>query len=112
MSNAEVLATARQPALSTVLLERQLRLYGDVARKGSDDPLRAAVFEDGVAVLRSVPGARKQGRPRNTWATVVHNHALAAAGGHEPLQQTVMEPTMWTAAVRRYCFEDTALHAL
>ena len=78
-------------------------MFGDLARRAAEDPMRAAVFEEGAAVLRKWPGVRRQGRPRSTWAKVVHSHALAAAGGHEPLQQKMMEPATWKATVRRYC---------
>ena len=108
ISNAKVLATARAVPLSSILLERQLRLFGDVFRKRAGDPLRAAVFDDGSASLRQTPGARRQGHPRQNWAICVRKHALAAAGGEGHLQAVMRDKVRWDGAVRHYCSRASA----
>ena len=84
------------------LLERQLRLFGDIARKGNDDPLREAVFEEGTVLVRKTEGARKRGRPRQKWADIVHAHAVDAAGGAEALQDKLADQVKWRTAVKHY----------
>ena len=108
VSNAQVLQQAGVPALTQTLRERQLKLFGELARKGDTSLLRQVVFQPGTLEARRWPGLRRQGRPRQAWATSVRAHAVAAAGCEEQLaillQNTPEAQRRWAAAVRRYCY--------
>lgn len=102
VSNAEVLAAAGDKPLSSTLLARQLHLFGDIARKAVGDPMRAAVFADGSVSLRTTPGVKRRGRPRQAWANYVHGHAVAAAGGEALLEERMRDRARWASTVWRY----------
>ena len=80
VSNAKVFEVAGVAKLSATLHERQLLLFGEIARKTAGDPIRAAVFEDGSTALRKLSGVRRRGRPRQKWAEVVHGLRACACG--------------------------------
>jgi len=103
VSSIEVLAAAGSTCLSTTLLGKQLRLFGDVARKQSGDPMRTAIFDDDDDIcLRQTPGARRRGRPRQKWASFVHGHAVLAAGSEALLRDSLLDQSRWVSKVQRY----------
>ena len=108
ISNQEVLDMAGQEPLSTTLLQRQLKLFGEVTRRDDNDPARVSIFEPGQTKPRRWPGVRRQGRLRQHWADTIHAHAVAAAGGQEALDRAVSCRTDWCAAVGRYCVNRSA----
>ena len=68
--------------------------------------MRASVYADETAKLQTWSGTRRQGRPRKTWASVVHGHAVAASDGSENLEQALRSKAEWIAKVRRYCYDQ------
>ncbi len=88
--------TAGVLPLSAVLLERQLGLFGDVARREIEDPMRTAVLQADALKPREPVGARRQGRPRKTWVGEMHGHALAIAGSQEALESLVRNKAVKT----------------
>ena len=105
VTNETVRDMAGCKPLSSILLERQLVLFADIARRPFADPLRKCVFEGSSMLLRSQSGRRKQGRPRNTWATSVCQEAVAAAGGRAQLNILPASSSAadWKALARKHC---------
>jgi hypothetical protein len=107
ISNQIVLERAGRGKLSAVLLQRQLELMANIARKSDDDVLRSILFENSTCHLKQLAGKRRRGRPRAVWASEVFKHALLVAGSHEALdaywQNTVVAHSIWQAAVQQYC---------
>ena len=83
VSNAAVLETAGVKALSAILAERQLTLFGRIASLPDTSILRATVFSGNVIAPRSFEGVRCRGRPRVTWASTQHAKALQLFGGSQ-----------------------------
>ena len=108
VSNKAVLSLAKSMALSTRILQRQLLYLGDIARRGHEDPVRCSVFLPGL--LDTIPcGARKQGRPRRTWADTVLGFAQDIAGTPQKFS-ALMAPTAhatsaWRAAALKYSIQ-------
>jgi hypothetical protein len=66
VTNEFVLQQFNTHPLSTILLKRQLQLFGKVARMPNHNVVRESVFEhDSIDMKQS--GNRRRGRPRNTW---------------------------------------------
>ena len=86
VANTVVFAKAGQKSLSCQLLHRQLVLYGRLARRPDSCPVRAAVFKPNTVDPLELPGRRRRGRPRDTWAGKVRHHAVQLAGGEALLR--------------------------
>ena len=100
ISNAEVLRKAGQTALSSIILQSQLRLFSEIAQSPVSDPLRAATFHgEGVTPITNA-FVRKQGRPRHTWTEQLLNIAAKAAGGQYKLEQLMHSSWFWQTVVR------------
>ncbi|CAE8581222.1 unnamed protein product [Polarella glacialis] len=107
ISNADVLARAQCRFLSSVLLERQILLIGDLASRPDSDILRHSVFfSEGSLQLRGPSGPGGRGRPRSTWAGEVFKHAITAAGNFDSLSRlwlgTPAAKSAWQALVRQF----------
>jgi len=105
ISNVDVLKRAGCHTLSSTLRERQLKLLGKIARMNDDAPQKKMVFEPGGQEIRRWPGVRRRGRPRQTWAPCVWEHAIAAAGDEAALATLLQNPQAWNLKVRRYCYD-------
>ena len=107
VSNADVRERARAPPLSSILLERQLGLYGKLARDSAESLPRRMVFEDiqpTSCLPRNWKSPRARGRPRLQWTTYLYAEALAVAGNDpDTLQSLLQNPSEWHAAVRQHC---------
>ena len=105
--NTEVLRQAGLRKLSSILLERQLLLMGDYARRSDQDVMRRSILKAGTAEPNLAQGSRKRGRPRKLWASTVFHHAMQAAGSHENLQILWQDDSSAIAGckscVRHYC---------
>ena len=86
------------------VLYRQLVLMGKIARAPDDSDLREAIFQSGSNFLQQPAGNRKIGRPRMRWETVVHAHAVAAAGSLENFNSKVLDQKMWRTLAREYSY--------
>jgi hypothetical protein len=69
VSNAHVLEKADVEALSTQLLQKQLVLFGKVARAPANDPMRLNTFLPGSLQPQIGSCTRRVGRPREDWTT-------------------------------------------
>ena len=84
VSNAEVRERSKAERLSTILLQRQLKYDGKLARDRSWTLPRQMVFQDGQAgeiLPTSWNIRRNRGRPRVQWGHYMHACALNIAGG-------------------------------
>ena len=107
VSNADVRGLANTRPLSLSLLERQLKLYGKLARDAPKSLPKAMVFEScqpNQVTPRRWNTRRSRGRPRLQWTTYLHAQALAVAGGDSDKLQTIVQNTSeWHSAVAQYC---------
>ena len=107
VSNQTVLEAAGVEKLSETLLRRQLHLLAHVARKPTHDPVRLCVFKPHTAELKVRPAKRRRGRPRLTWATEIHKHAVQIAGSVDNLYDVLADSpaarASWQASVQQYC---------
>ena len=107
--NSEVLRRAGQKALSLTLLGQQMRFLGEIACR-DPGPIRDSIFKPGSLVLVDEDWARKQGRPRHTWAGEVLKRSLCAAGGSANLFRILMterSTSEWQAVVQAYCLRQS-----
>ena len=104
VTNATVLQRAGRGKLSDLLLQRQLVLFGEIARKADDHPVRKAVFQPSSSELAQAPGRRKRGRPRQAWATELSKHAKQVCRdyGWSFSNLGTFLAEAWKAAVRKY----------
>eukprot|EP00933_Yihiella_yeosuensis_P047365 TRINITY_DN4317_c0_g4_i1.p1 TRINITY_DN4317_c0_g4~~TRINITY_DN4317_c0_g4_i1.p1 ORF type:complete len:298 (-),score=44.55 TRINITY_DN4317_c0_g4_i1:33-926(-) len=105
ISNKAVLAQASRHRLSSVLLQRQLILMGDIAARVDADIMRRCIFVPGTMQLLQPQGLRRRGRPRVQWAAAVYKHAVQAAGSQEALDALWQATAKadWRGRVLQYC---------
>ena len=106
ISNARVYQAAKMPALSELVLKRQLLLLGKVARAPAGDPLRADVFVGSTTQPQVGRYVRRVGRPRQEWSTEVMKAAAQKLGSVARLQQLLQQQgdaaeSNWKAEVDR-----------
>ena len=61
-----------------------MKLLGKIALMPGNSPVRRCIFQPGTFDL-VFAGARRRGRPRNTWKCQVYDLACQAAGVEETL---------------------------
>jgi hypothetical protein len=83
--NAEVLAVAQQPKLSTILLRRQRLLFGKIARLPVGHPMRSSTFTGASLTPAVEQYVRRVGRPKDNWTRKLLNEALAICASYENL---------------------------
>ena len=67
VSNQYILDLHGTIPLSSVLLRRQLLMFGKIARLPAESAIRQLIFEDGTCIPKVLTN-RKRGRPRQEWA--------------------------------------------
>ena len=103
ISNAAVLQKASQRAVTTMLLEQQLLIFGKIARMPSGTAMRDCTFCPGnfrPVVERYV---RRVGRPRLDWTTELQKISFQIAGPTQSVEALLFEPSLWRSNVRRFC---------
>ena len=107
ISNASVLLQAKAKSMSSLLLERQLKWLGTLARREGNDIVRRAVFDSDSSnpQPRGPAGPRRRGRPKVSWAQGVYKHAISAAGCTERLHALLGHTSKhaWENTVHKYC---------
>ena len=93
VSNDRLMAIAQAKPLTSKLLQRQLLLYGRLARMPDTAVQRQALLERGSVRPRSCIGKRSRGRPRQEWGTSVFRHAFHMTGSATNLAVAVSEPS-------------------
>ena len=101
VSNKFVLEELGVRPLTTLILSRQLKFFGSLARRRDDDPARLLLFRPGTVHLVE-PSHRRQGRPRKSWKYETSKHAALVAGP-QPLNSVIQDEVVWKQAVDKYC---------
>eukprot|EP00973_Karenia_brevis_P059241 8247809-Karenia_brevis.AAC.1 len=100
VSNAYILNQFLTQRLDTILLKRQLKLFGEIARSSEDSMMRISVFEPNTFNIRTI-GTRRRGRPRNTWGLQLHKMASQIANIHGmSLNQILTNKSSWENAIK------------
>ena len=99
ISNAYVLQTIESIKLSHMILIRQLKFFGSLARRSNDDLLRSFIFHPDSHVVK-IPLDRPRGRPRLTWKATMHKHACDIIHDYSSL---ISDAKKWSSAVIRFC---------
>ena len=104
--NQEVLDSAGVKSLSTTLLQRQLYLFGSIARKPPGSIVRDVALEPESGQPKVWWSRRRRGRPPIAWTPHVYNHARALAGSELQLNSLLRDEAMWRRAVQHYINKD------
>ena len=101
VSNKYVLQQFRAPALSSILLQRQLLLFGEIARLPNEDVVRQTIFhEDGIDIKLALD--KRRGRPRKIWNQEIHALAMQCSQGLD-LHNMLMDKPIWAKLVKSFC---------
>ena len=106
VSNTFVLKQLAAFPLSTILLERQLTYFGQIASMKPSSSLRRILFQDDQHFTLREP-ALKRGRPRDTWGRKMLQEAIRMTGSMEALRMQVYEAS-WKSKVKKYCRQQYA----
>ena len=101
VSNHKVLEQSGHVQYSRQLLKHQLLLFGKVARKTNDDPLRKLTFCEGSLSPATSRFIRRVGRPRHEWAGQLLQVAFKVVGDRR-LEEVVYSEESWTSIVNKY----------
>ena len=101
VSTKYILQQFQSSRLSNILLQRQLLLYGEIARSPDDDVVRQTVFHENGIQIKDVLH-RRRGRPRKTWNQEVNRMAMQCSEGLN-LQTVVMDKDEWKRRVKSFC---------
>ena len=102
--NKESIRRSGCVALSNLILEQQLRLFGKYTRD-NDFSGRYFLFSDNGVELKSFIDRRARGRPRLTWAREVYNHASLMMTTMMPGVSTkdfIIQRDEWNNLCKRY----------
>ena len=101
VSNKYVLQQFQAPALSSILLQRQLLLFGEIARLPNEDVVRQTVFhENGINIKLALD--KRRGRPRKVWNQEINALAMQCSQGFD-LHDMVMDKQRWATHVKSFC---------
>ena len=108
VTNSSVLQKAGARPMTLLLLERQLKWLGKIARRHDSDILKQSIFgtSGGPLQPREPAGPRKRGRPKISWIKGVLEHATAAAGSRGNLIALLSSSASefaWNKTVYGYC---------
>ena len=101
VSNEFILRQFDTVPLSKILLQRQLELFGNIARLPNDHILRKITFEENSLQPISCRN-RRRGRPRSTWTEEIAKIASSLFHDEGRLWHSVMNPDSWKQIVKHY----------
>jgi hypothetical protein len=102
VSNAEVLRRTGHQQATVLLQQRQLLLFGKVARAPLSHPLQQASFIPGTMLSATSRYVRRVGRPRREWVPEVSRKALAVVASFNELSRTVQDARIWKQRVQQH----------
>ena len=108
VSNKYIRNQFKAHPLSVTLLERQLMLFGHVARAPQNSILYRMLFDDNQFNLRELP--LKRGRPKDTWARKLKQASIQCCGSVQQFASMVKDPIAWKATVRHFCRQCFTQH--
>ena len=102
VSNKFILAQFNSKPLSLILLQRQLYLFGKIARMPDKSIMRSCVFsEQTIDLIKNEK--RRQGRPRNTWAEELHKRSQCISNRADiSLKNIILDAKSWQHHVHQY----------
>ena len=101
VSNKYVLQQFQAPASSSILLQRQVLLFGRIAPLPNEDVVRQTVFhENGINIKLALD--KRRGRPRKVWNQEINALAMQCSQGFD-LNDMVMDKQRWAAHVKSFC---------
>ena len=100
VSNAEVLSRAKHPSASSLLLERQLNLFGKILRAAPAHPLRSASFAPGPLRPATDQYVRRLGRPAKEFIPDMISHVNRVFGSLDAAIAPALNKPLWKKAVR------------
>ena len=106
ISNQTVLTQARSRRISSVLLERQLKFFGTLARRRDDDVMKQSVLDVTASVLKpkTATGIKRCGRHKISWPKgVYHAAASVASETGRTLSSMLLNKIAWEQAVHKHC---------
>jgi len=89
-TNTEVLHQAGEQPLSQTLLRRQLLFYGRLVASPDLSLLRQTVLQPGSALPEQLLYAKRRGRPRLSWISVMYGHVSKAVDGRPESLQDIL----------------------
>ena len=99
VSNMTILQRAKCKTATDLLLQRQILLFGKVARAPINHPLHMAAFIPGTWQPITDKYVRRVGRPRREWVTEVRTKIYQCIGGHLEVSRLVRSPLIWRYTV-------------
>ena len=105
VSNSQIWKASHTQPLTSILVRRQLKLFGQIALMPSSHDLRSMVFNCN-SFTKPIAGPRRRGRPRNCWLDELHAIAIRVAGSDSELahvfNQWSSSLKLWLDAVDSY----------
>ena len=89
ISNAQILATAKEEPLSISVIKQQLKAFGRITLSRDTRPLRALIFDSDDSFEKFNFNPRPVGRPKQCWVDEVHKLALSICGSINNLGNTL-----------------------
>ena len=105
ISNRYILSQFKACPLSSILLERQLLLFGYIAQTPKNSILYRMLIEDCQLKLREP--SLKRGRPKDTWARKMKQTCIQYCGSPEQFASMVENPSTWKAGIRNFCRQSS-----
>ena len=99
VSNADVLGRSGHTKATTLLLRRQLLLYGKILRTPEQHPMRKAAFLHGSSYPATSKYVRRSGRPRKEWVSSVQREICRKFGSLATADATCQDQARWKAYV-------------
>ena len=109
LSNAAVLQRNHCRRLSAILKFRQLCLFQSIAVLPDDDVRRRCIFQPSSFILQNLSAPRRQGRPKQIWASEVYRMVVEIAEGFDMLGDLLRDAAQWRSKVRAFCFLPLSL---
>ena len=100
VTNAAVLQRSGHTLATTLLLKRQLQLFGKVLRSPEHHPLRTTSFIPGTDHPLTDRYVRRRGRPAREWVPEMIGKAVALVGSMADVKQAASDKTTWNAHLR------------
>ena len=102
VSNAEVLSRAKHTAASTLLLYRQMLLFGDVLRTSEDCLLRRCTFAPHSLIPKTAAGVRRIGAPYREFAPTMLKHTIGIFGDVQTASAAAQSRPGWKHTLRHH----------
>ena len=100
VSNADVLTKSGHTLASTLLLQKQLQLFGKVLRSTQGDTLNVVSFIQGTTHPATERYSRRVGRPRKEWIPELTQQAVRLMGNMTNVTECARQPLTWKSVIQ------------